>query len=50
MGHNMNRRDFLTASLGFNLLGAQGRDKKYRTALIGSGWWGMNILTCGAIQ
>lgn len=23
---------------------ASGKDKKYRTALIGAGWWGMNIL------
>ena len=23
---------------------AASRDKKYRTALIGSGWWGMNLL------
>lgn len=43
------RRTFLTsataASLSFSALpicGQQG--KKYRTAIIGSGWWGMNIL------
>lgn len=43
------RRSFLTtasaASLAFSalpMIGAEGR--KYRTALIGSGWWGMNIL------
>jgi predicted dehydrogenase len=29
---------------GTPLLRAQGR--KYKTALIGTGWWGMNILTC----
>jgi len=49
----MQRRTFvagsLTGSLGFHILGAQ-RAKRYRTALIGSGWWGMNILTCGAIE
>jgi len=28
---------------------AQSKAKKYRTALVGSGWWGMNILTA-AIQ
>src|SRR5262245_15428311 len=44
-----NRRDFLTASAAATLfpipiIGAQSKDKKYRTALIGSGWWGMNIL------
>jgi predicted dehydrogenase len=43
------RRDFLaaTAATGVALatpavLGAE-KDKKYRTALVGSGWWGMNI-------
>lgn len=25
-------------------MGIQAKDKKYRTALIGTGWWGMNIL------
>jgi predicted dehydrogenase len=49
----MQRRTFvagsLTGSLGFHIRGAQ-RAKRYRTALIGSGWWGMNILTCGAIE
>jgi predicted dehydrogenase len=46
----MNRRDFLqySATTGLALAGtpallAQG-GKKYRTALIGTGWWGMNIL------
>jgi predicted dehydrogenase len=42
------RRDFLKASVAAGLfptiVGAQGKDKKYRTALIGTGWWGMNIL------
>ena len=49
----MHRRSFLGGSLagglGFHILGAQ-RARKYRTALVGSGWWGMNILTCGAIE
>jgi len=47
---NPNRRHFLkaatAASLAFGatpLLAAK-TDKKYRTALIGSGWWGMNIM------
>ncbi|HKX31865.1 MAG TPA: Gfo/Idh/MocA family oxidoreductase [Blastocatellia bacterium] len=44
-----NRRDFLAASAAaaifpVPILGLQSKDKKYRTALIGSGWWGMNIL------
>jgi predicted dehydrogenase len=46
----LNRRKFLqaagAASLAFNavpLLGAE-PGSKYRTALIGSGWWGKNIL------
>lgn len=45
---SMNRRTFLKASVASgmalaapNILRAAGR--KYRTALIGSGWWGMNI-------
>ncbi len=45
-----NRRDFLkttaTAGLTFSalpILGAEQR-RKYRTAIIGTGWWGMNIL------
>jgi predicted dehydrogenase len=44
------RRHFLRAAaaapLAFNAvpLLAQRAEKKYRTALIGSGWWGMNIL------
>ena len=49
---SVTRRDFLTttAATGATLTvanpavhGAQ-KNKKYRTALIGSGWWGMNIL------
>src|SRR5215468_1475300 len=43
------RRDFLKASAAATLfpapfVHAQSKDKKYRTALIGCGWWGMNIL------
>src|SRR5262245_30610582 len=43
------RRDFLKASAAATLfpapfIRAQSKDKKFRTALIGSGWWGMNIL------
>jgi predicted dehydrogenase len=39
----LSRRHFLAAAPGaVPLLRAQGR--RYRTALIGSGWWGMNIL------
>jgi predicted dehydrogenase len=48
---NMNRRHFLktTAAAGlalgtFPILGVANPVQKYRTALIGSGWWGMNIL------
>ena len=43
----MNRRDFLKGSvsaglaLGVPIFGAQ--KGKYRVALIGSGWWGMNV-------
>ncbi len=43
----MQRRGFLTSSLAAGMapafLGSQNRTK-YRTALIGTGWWGMNIL------
>ncbi len=35
----------LTASFALPIFGAEA-GKKYRTALIGSGWWGMNILRC----
>ncbi|MBK9170499.1 MAG: Gfo/Idh/MocA family oxidoreductase [Bryobacterales bacterium] len=40
----MNRRAFVAAAGAMPLL-AQ-RAKKYSTALIGTGWWGMNILRC----
>lgn len=46
----MHRRRFLTAASAtalfsaVPLIRAQEGTKKYRTALIGSGWWGMNIL------
>ena len=47
---NVTRRSFLAASAAAGttladpvIHGAQ-KNKKYRTALIGSGWWGMNIL------
>src|SRR5688572_18642598 len=48
----MNRRTFLrsTAAAGvlstfnFHVLGQDKTGKKYRTALIGCGWWGNNIL------
>jgi len=46
----INRRTFLKSSVAAgvaiaapNIIGAE-KDKKYRTALIGSGWWGKNIL------
>ena len=46
----MQRRTFLAAGAATAALvsapaiHAASKDKKYRTALIGSGWWGMNIL------
>lgn len=47
----MNRRKFIqsTTAAGLSLTAlpiglSQRSQKKYRTALIGSGWWGMNIL------
>lgn len=47
----MNRRHFLKASAAAGLawsssaiLAAEPADRKYRTALIGCGWWGNNIL------
>lgn len=47
----MNRRTFIqsTATAGvaltaFPAVMAQPRIKKYKTALVGTGWWGMNIL------
>ena len=49
----MNRRDFLlkssAASVAYSampLITSLGRTQSYRTALVGSGWWGMNILRC----
>ncbi len=48
---NLDRRSFLKSSaaagmaLGaFRLLGAEQPARKYRTAIVGTGWWGMNIL------
>ena len=48
---SVTRRDFLTASAAAGAAlaapavhGADKDNKKYRTALVGSGWWGMNIL------
>ncbi|MGY8687331.1 MAG: Gfo/Idh/MocA family oxidoreductase, partial [Verrucomicrobiales bacterium] len=50
---NSNRRDFLkttaatgvASTLGFpSVHAAHHLTKKYRTALVGTGWWGMNIL------
>jgi predicted dehydrogenase len=38
----MNRRIFVATGLAVNLIHAQPR-RKYRTATIGTGWWGMNI-------
>jgi len=50
----MNRRDFIKSSAGATAgasliysplsIARPHQDKKYTTALIGSGWWGMNIL------
>lgn len=47
----MNRRTFMRsaalASLSMApLIRVMGKDQLYKTALIGSGWWGMNILRC----
>jgi len=47
---SINRRTFIasaaatTALVSSPAVHAASKDKKYRTALIGSGWWGMNIL------
>jgi predicted dehydrogenase len=47
---SIDRRSFLKSSiatglaLGFPAVAGAQRDKVYRTALIGSGWWGTNIL------
>ena len=46
----MNRRSFIAASsslLAAPYIQAQAADRVYRTALIGSGWWGMNLLREG---
>ena len=40
----MQRRSFITTAAAPLILGAQSPAKKYTTALIGTGWWGMNIL------
>lgn len=34
-----------SAALGCPFVHARSKGKRYRTALIGAGWWGMNILT-----
>jgi predicted dehydrogenase len=47
---SVNRRRFLATAAAVSAVvsaphvHADSKDKKYRTALIGSGWWGMNIL------
>jgi len=47
---SINRRSFIATSAAAATLAAApkvhsaSKDKQYRTALIGSGWWGMNIL------
>jgi predicted dehydrogenase len=43
---DVDRRDFLRTAAASSplILGAQTPGKKYKTALIGTGWWGMNIL------
>jgi len=47
----MNRRTFLRTSAAaglavapFSILRAESPSRKYRTAIVGTGWWGMNIL------
>lgn len=35
----------LVSSMGLPSVHADSKAKKYRTALVGSGWWGMNILS-----
>ena len=52
----MQRRQFIKATAAATaafasapLIRVAGQDKKYRTALVGAGWWGGNILRC-AIQ
>jgi predicted dehydrogenase len=50
MKNTVNRRQFMKASAGVGLaLGTPifgFQDAQFRIALIGSGWWGMNILRC----
>ena len=54
MGVNINRRDFMKTSAAAGmalwsgaLKGAEEKaGRKYTTALVGSGWWGGNILQC----
>ena len=48
---SLNRREFIKTATAAGILSgapplirAASKHKKYRTALIGSGWWGMNIL------
>lgn len=41
----ISRTSLATAAFGAIPLLGQKTDRKFRTALIGSGWWGMNILT-----
>jgi predicted dehydrogenase len=40
----LGRREFLAAGAAVPFIRAGGQDRKLRTALIGSGWWGKNIL------
>jgi predicted dehydrogenase len=42
---SISRRGFLASNIAAPFVAAQGQ-RKYRIALIGSGWWGMNILGC----
>src|SRR3954465_12504585 len=49
--HPMNRRAFLRLSTGaglalsnIHIFGAESASRTYRTALVGCGWWGNNIL------
>ncbi len=49
---NLGRRSFIQSAAAVGALSApvvktQARDKKYITATIGSGWWGMNITRVG---
>jgi predicted dehydrogenase len=49
----MHRRQFIEAGLAWSavpLLKGLDRKAKYKLALIGSGWWGMNILRCALQQ